>query len=232
MDNTTQRLPYYPNQGYLDKNWRPETFSAASLAALAKAQKIAVANKVLSEQLAAKMLPNALTEGWDMFGVLGGRYGYPATPSRDNVLRSLGLSVSDDSSPDADIVRYGKDGYQINPQIVDKDRQVEINARLAAAILAEKARLYGEDNAIERWNGKGSAIERYAGLTVPANAKNHAAKVAEVERMLAHPANATILEAYQQMLADKPVMPPRGLIGSALINASPWTDNSQQGGTP
>lgn len=58
------------------------------------------------------------------------------------------------------------------------------NAKLAAVMLAKKAQLYGEDKAIERWNGQGPRAQR------------HAQRVEMMQQMLQHPSNRALLDAY------------------------------------
>lgn len=66
----------------------------------------------------------------------------------------------------------------------------------------EKARLYGEDKAIERWNGKGRSIEDDGYTFARADAKNHARKVQEMEGLLKDPANARIAALYRGLLTE------------------------------
>ncbi len=61
------------------------------------------------------------------------------------------------------------------------------NAKFNAVILAKKAALYGENMAVQRWNGAGPG------------ALNHARKVGVLSQMLSHPANKAILDAYLKM---------------------------------
>jgi hypothetical protein len=171
------------------------------LTELAKAQKLAQQQGLLSPSLANKMLPNALVEGHELFGVVDGVYGYPATPRRDAAVEAMGLRMANSDDPRilkqwSDVTRDTKAGYSA----VRGDTGTA--AKLAALILAEKARLYGEDKAIERWNGKGRAMEDVYGDLIPANAKNHAAKVAEMERMLMNPKNAQIRNTYRGLLGE------------------------------
>lgn len=195
MDNT----PFYPNQGYLKRNLAPELFSTRSLEALAKAENLARAKGVLSSNLANALLPNALVEGWNNFGIVDGRYGYPPNKRRDQVMENMGLRVVNSDAPEvlkkyADMSRDTVGGYQLFPHA-----GLDASAKLATALLAEKAHLYGEDKAIERWNGKGRATEEYYGDYVQADAKNHARKVQMMVEMLKHPANREISTTYQKL---------------------------------
>ena len=63
------------------------------------------------------------------------------------------------------------------------------------AMMAAKAAQYGENLAIERWNGKGK------GMGGMADASNHARKVSEMEQMLAHPKNKAMRDAWAEMSA-------------------------------
>lgn len=195
-----QLINFFPNQKYIDSKWKPEQYPMNSLTSLANAERLARATGVLSESLASQMFPNALTEGHSHFGIVNGRYGYPASPERDKILKKMGLTIGPmqgSVGTDMDIVSDPKTGYWVNRNITDPSRQVDISARLSAAILAEKARLYGEDKAIERWNGKGRAVERYDNRAIQADAGKHARKVQTMAEMLSNPANAEIMAAYK-----------------------------------
>jgi hypothetical protein len=76
------------------------------------------------------------------------------------------------------------------------------SAKMAALVLAEKARLYGEDKAVERWNGKGKAIEDTGYGSEYADARNHVSKINEMNKMLAHPLNSNIANAYKRYLLE------------------------------
>jgi hypothetical protein len=206
-------LSFYPSEKYLKKNWAPEKIPVNTLKHLASAQRRAVEQGVISPNLANKMLPNTLVEGWDTgYGVVGGTYGYPASKERDAILQKMGLVVSDyptnnvNTYPDVMRDQKAKAGYWVPSGLLsaDTDRFHKAYASLVPVILAEKARLYGEDKAIERWNGKGRAIEDngYDDAQV-ANAMNHVKKVDEMMRMLNHPANAELLNMYKGLLSPK-----------------------------
>ncbi len=64
------------------------------------------------------------------------------------------------------------------------------NAKLAAVILAKKAALYGENNAIQRWNGAGPDSVR------------HANKVNTLQQMMLHPYNQKLVQLYQKYLQE------------------------------
>lgn len=194
-------IPYYPSERYITKNLAPESFNYEPLASLAEAQTKAVKSGLLSENLAGKLLPNALVEGWDNYGVIDGSLGYPANKRRDAMFAKMGMHMANSDSPDllkkwANVQRDTVGGYRLLHPSQD------MSARMAAIVLAEKAHLYGEDNAIERWNGKGKAVEDYYGESVKADSKNHVRKVDEMIRMLNHPKNASMRNVYRGLLGE------------------------------
>lgn len=220
-------LNYYPSEKYIRKNWAPEQIGQGNIEPLAKAQKMAVAKGLLSPQLANAMLPIALVEGNGNYGIVDGRYGYPPNPKRDKMLADMGLRVIDYDGqtsnggipsvaamvtskptklPDFstfDLYRMKNQGYWV-PSGVPSENYYSIMARLMPVVLAEKAALYGENNAIERWNGKGKAVEDNGwDDEQKADSKYHKGKVEEMIRMLNHPLNADIKNAYQGLLKGK-----------------------------
>jgi len=74
-------------------------------------------------------------------------------------------------------------------------------AKVAAAMLAEKAAIYGQDKAVERWNGNGRTISKNG--QVFADSQNHARKVKLMAEMLKHPANAQTMNFYKSLLGEK-----------------------------
>lgn len=195
---------FFPNQSYFDKGWAPESIPASSLQALAKAESLAVKNGVLSPALAQKFLANALVEGHTggqatetvdageegpgspehvigktttapMFGA--DFLGYTG-PTVQRNMKAMGLTTSGD----ADLYSANQ-GAGFMP---GKPFDAYSNARIAAVILAEKARLYGEDKAVERWNGQGPGAVR------------HAAKVDTMTQMLSDPRNKALMDAYNK----------------------------------
>lgn len=196
-----KRIPFFPSRDYETRNWAPETISSDSLRALASAQATAEKSGVLSRGLASQLLPIAMTEGWDKFGVVDGYMGYPANPRRDATMEKMGLRMANSDDPEilkkwSDGQRDTVDGYRLAPHA-----GVDQYAKLAAAVLAEKAKLYGEGNAVERWNGKGRATEEFYGEAVQADSANHARKVAEAARMLKRPGNAQLRNTYESEMA-------------------------------
>lgn len=229
-------LTYYPNEGYLKKNLKPESIPVEYLSALAKAEKLARQSGVLSQKVADAFLANALVEGrfqnshaTQPFGF--NSYGYPVTPQRTDRFKKMGISigpyVSAEAPPESDNwdmaqwdlweerkKRAAKPMHQIgigqeNPdEMLEQSAYIvqrnapginpEFYAKMAAITLAEKAALYGEDRAVERWNGKGVA-KNFKGKVV-ANANNHAKKVSEMMKMLAHPSNLSLMNQYQGLL--------------------------------
>ena len=182
-------LEYYPNEEYLRKNWAPERIPLDSLRALAAAQRMAVKAKVLSPFLADKFLPNILIEG---------RHGSPGMETDDDTMRAsynpnieTSFGVRSDMQYSRQMIEnMRRMGYE--PQGgTDMDFEPYPRALSAAAMLGEKERIYGEGLAIERWNGIGPL------------AKKHVRKVDEMSRMLAHPKNQALRDAYQTLLQSK-----------------------------
>lgn len=222
-ERSADEVPYYPSPKYLRRNWAPEKASRKDIAAVVDAQKRAAKIGALSPELSKALLPNLLTEGRPaQFGVRD--FEYPPNPRRDALLRGMGLALEGDVTPpprppqgissDADVAEWGRrmeaQGYRY-PDLFpkagvgyykddyaamdDADYSRTLNARLAAAMLSEKARLYGEDKALERWNGVGSGWA-YGPNTQWADAKNHARKVRTLAQMMEHPANQELMKAY------------------------------------
>jgi hypothetical protein len=172
-------LSYYPNEKYIHKNWAPEEYGRSDLEAIARAEKLARSKGILSPELAAQFMPLALIENTPSHGVVDGAFGYPQNARRNAMLKAMGLGYKSGNTPDE-------------------------RARMAAAVLAEKAALYGNDKAVERYNGKGRAVEEYYGEVAQADAPNHVRKVQEMQKMLNHPKNTLLRQAYEQMLKGQP----------------------------
>ena len=173
-------VPFYPQQRYIDENLAPELgMPKMQLEALAAANQEALRRGLMSPKLAKKMLPNILTEN----AMRINSWGYADMPKYRAILEKAGLPPTI-----AEIQQLRADAP------TDFDREV-INAKLVHAMVAAKASLYGEDKAIERWNGQGKS-DSYAR---PADAANHARKVQEAERLLAHPKNKEMVDFWNQM---------------------------------
>jgi hypothetical protein len=210
-------LDYYPSEKYISKNWKPEQVPVSSLRALANAQMLAQKNQLLPPELAATLLPNALVEG-RFASEEGGPadfgfnfFGYPHAPELENTMMKMGLKVGASNYPPKEVTSNWGDGqwedwsrkqpkfdvykvdngYTLNPDdYEDPSHSEEAAAKMAAIALAYKARLYGNDKAIERWNGQG------------AGARNHARKVQEMIQMLNNPKNAQIRDTYRGLLGE------------------------------
>ena len=173
-------VPFYPQQRYIDKNLAPELgMPKTHLEALAAANQEAIRNGLLSPKLASKILPNILTENAMQIN----NWGYPDTPEYRKILEKAGLPST---FPEIAALRFDAK--------TDFDREL-INAKLVHAMVAAKAALYGEDKAIERWNGKG----KNNSYNRPADAANHAKKVEETARLLEHPKNKEMMDFWTQM---------------------------------
>jgi hypothetical protein len=168
-------LTYYPSEKYIRKNWAPEEFGRSDLESIARAEKLARSRGILPPALAAQFMPLALVENTPSHGVIDGAFGYPPNARRNAMLKAMGLGYTSGHTPDE-------------------------RARMAAAVLAEKAALYGNDKAIERYNGRGRAYEEESDEWGNADASNHVRKVQEMTRMLQHPKNALLRQTYEQML--------------------------------
>ena len=101
----------------------------------------------------------------------------------------------------ADAITAEFQGYE--PWYWSKD--LGKKARFAAAVLANKAKLYGEAKAIERWNGRGRAED--------ADAAYHAGKVNRAMAMLAHPWNKELAALVEQAIPAQPATMSLGQIG-------------------
>ncbi len=168
-------VPYYPQQRYFDENLGPELgITGEQLNALAKANVIATKNNLLSPAMANRMLPTLLVEGAS--GVRG--WGYPDTEPYRAILRKAGLP----------------DNLSKIREMWTAENSSEMQAKLMHAMMAAKVMNYGEDLAVERWNGKGTAKGGYA------DAKNHARKVAELESLLPNPKNAEMMRYWNNAL--------------------------------
>lgn len=172
--------PFYPQQRYIDKNLAPERgITNRQLEALAQANQQALKSGLMSPSLASKMLPTLLTEGAS--GTRG--WGYPDTEKYRAILQKAGLPPNYEEALDQMKNRY--DPYEAEL----------FKAKMMHAMMAAKADLYGEDKAVERWNGKGRWLKASPD-TKGADSEGHARKVAEAERLLAHPKNKEMMDTW------------------------------------
>jgi len=200
--------PFYPQQRYIDQNLAPETgMPNMHIEALAAANQEALKNGLMSPKLAAKMLPTILTEG--AMGING--WGYADLPKYRIILEKAGLP------PTIEEVKQ-----QMRQAPTEFDQQV-INAKLVHALMAAKANIYGEDKAVERWNGIGKSDS----YSRPADATNHARKVAEVERLLAHPKNKQMSDYWTAMSARYAGTPPQQMTEAPPVYT--WADENLPG---
>lgn len=171
-------VPYYPNQTYFNKNFAPEKLSLQQIEALAEANQQAKRSGLMSSKLADRMLPTLLTEG--ATGI--SNWGYPDTPKYRAILEKAGLPPTI---------------KEINEIPVGNAYDMAlVKSKLMHAVMAAKAAQYGEDKAIERWNGSGKVMSLGQ---VYADASNHARKVAEMEHVLQHPKNKTMRDTWAEM---------------------------------
>lgn len=200
-------VPYYPQQRYITENLAPDLgITRAQLEALAEANQTAIKSGLMSPALAAKMLPTLLTENASGINA----WGYADTPKYRDILTKAGLPPT---------------LKEINKMDLSDDYAVNIrNAKLMHAMMAAKAQIYGEDKAIERWNGRGTARAGYA------DAANHARKVAELEVLLQHPKNAEMMAEWAK-LSERYAGEPPAIIKPTPKNEMPltWADKNLPG---
>jgi len=194
--------PFYPQQRYIDENLAPERgLGNVQLEALAAANQEALRSGLMSPKLASKMLPTILTEG--AMGV--DRWGYADLPKYRAILEKAGLPPT--------IEEVSKLRSETNSTF---DREL-INAKLTHALMAAKASIYGENNAVERWNGQGTSIRG-------ADSANHARKVGEVERLLSHPKNKELTDYWTAMSARYAGAPPQQMTEAPPVYT--WADEN------
>lgn len=200
--------PFYPQQRYIDENLAPEVgMPNMHLEALAAANQEALKRGLMSPKLASKMLPTILTEG--AMGI--NSWGYADIPKYRAILEKAGLP------PTIDEIQQLR-----NSASTDFDREL-INAKLVHALMAAKAGIYGEDKAVERWNGIGKSDS----YSRPADAAHHAYKVAEVERLLAHPKNKPMADYWAAMQARYAGTPPQQMTEAPPVYT--WADENLPG---
>lgn len=165
-------VPYYPQTRHIEKNLAPEKdLTHMQIEALAHANQIARRNGLMSEALANKMLPTLLVEGAS--GV--NAWGYPDTPKYRDILKKAGLPPTLE---------------EINKLPVSNDYDSHLkDTKLMHAVMAAKAAQYGDDKALERWNGKGTSVRG-------ADSKNHLRKVHEADALLQHPKNKDLMNTW------------------------------------
>jgi hypothetical protein len=200
--------PFYPQQRYIDENLAPETgMPNMHLEALAAANQEALKNGLMSPKLASKMLPTILTEG--AMGI--NSWGYADMPKYRAILEKAGLP------PTIEEIQQMR-----NSASTEFDKEL-INAKLVHALMAAKAGIYGEDKAVERWNGQGK-VDSY---NRPADSANHARKVAEVERLLSHPKNKQMTDYWAAMSARYAGAPPQQMTEAPPVYT--WADENLPG---
>lgn len=238
-------ISYYPSQKYLDKNWAPEKVPASVVEAIAKNAVRAERGGLLDRTTADKLLPIGLTEGRYDMGANDFMYppsprrdaairamGIPRT--EDMPTGTPGIRASDEYSKGKPIYLItqpqgsgqgfstkgwagglfpGQIGWQ--PTQDAEFGNSDMSARLAALLLSEKAKLYGPDKAVERWNGQGDMSKQYAG------------KVGAIQNLMDQGMNPQLVNAYKQyrqryeqggvdnMTNSTAALPPdRGIVGA------------------
>lgn len=200
-------LPYYPSRRYVKEKLAPETkLTKDDFAAIAKAQKEAVQNGVLSPELAAYMLPIAIVEGRSgNYGIISSdKNGFYAKPSTIDRFRRMGLEIGPDGHLDVRDIP-GK-GPHLFPVMAKGKNGQDDYARLMAAILAEKSATYANGDpllAVERYNGKGRAVEHADGYTQQADSGQYVDKVREAREMLDDPSNKQLKDFFAAAYAAR-----------------------------
>jgi hypothetical protein len=187
-------VPYYPSVRHIEKNLAPELgITRAQIEALAQANAEATKNKLMSPALLNKMLPTLLIEGAS--GTRG--WGYPDTKPYRDILTKAGLPPTVEeihkliaANTDDESARENLSG-KFKFSNYDNDL---ITAKMMHAVMAAKALNYGDDLAIERWNGVGTAKGGWA------DAKNHARKVEELTALMNHPKNKELMSTWNSLL--------------------------------
>lgn len=175
-------IPYYPQRRYIAQNLAPEQdITRSQLEAFAQANEIARSSGLLSPKLADRMLPTLLTES--ATGI--NNWGYPDKEPYRSILTKAGLPPTLEEINAA----FPSKG-------TDYDRELH-KSKLMHALMAAKAHQYGDDLAIERWNGRGSGVGRGG----RADAPNHARKVFELEELLQHPKNKEMMDTWADFRA-------------------------------
>ena len=200
------RIPFYPNQGYIEKNWKPEYYDREAIAQLARAQALAEKQNILSPELGKYFFPTQLIERRpNNFGindplVVKGtvdpykeraqkmRLSPPVLETNSYIANRLG------GKPGVPISVYATQPGGAANNITEYNLWGDENARFAALFFADKGINKTTRQAVEAWNGKGQV--KREGVVV-ADSKNHLAKVEEMLRMLDHPSNAEIKKVWQ-----------------------------------
>lgn len=194
--------PFYPQQRYVDENLAPERgLGNVQLEALAAANQEALRNGLMSPKLASKMLPTILTEG--AMGI--DRWGYADLPKYRAILEKAGLPPTHEEI---------KNLYSQTDSTFDKEL---IHAKLTHALMAAKASIYGENKAVERWNGQGTSLHG-------ADSANHARKVGEAERLLSHPKNKELVDYWNRMSDRYAGTPPQQMTEAPPVYT--WADEN------
>jgi hypothetical protein len=174
---------------------------------MARAQKWAERSGALPPELARNLPYMMMVEGRPGYGVVRDPSNAVwASPANVALFEKMGLSVTADQDG-GDILRTqipGKKGWFLQPN-PSKELGPDGDARLAAAYLAQKALVNkGKtiDETIERYNGKGRALEHIGyGEYQQADSKNHIRKVQVARELWADPKNNEIRSLYESEYA-------------------------------
>lgn len=184
------RIQYYPNPQYIKKGQAAESIPDRQLEDIVRGAKIAQTQGVLSPRLAQTYISNSLIEKDPTLGLRA--QAIPKTARFEQNLGKMGLNIAPQGQETSGQVAYkpfvtgqNRTGYEFpwnSPKY--EDRKVtfmtpnsDLSSRAGPAVMAEKARISGEAKAPYFWNGAGPM------------ARNHAAKVATMEKMMQHPMN-------------------------------------------
>lgn len=215
-------LPFYPNEKYLAKNWKPEVYPISAIEQIARAQALAVKKGVMSPELAKYFLPTQLVEnrptnfGMSDFLEYEGnknpfekiaadmQLGPPRElpDSKISILRALQQLGTPVNLPEDTALPKGYRalGYSEMPEEpIQRQLALQDNANLAATFFGMKGKGKSPEAGAKAWNGAGKL--QVAGKTL-ADADNHMRKVREMMAMLNHPANAGIKSTWEKAYAD------------------------------
>lgn len=170
-------VPYFPSRRHIDRGLAPErTLGVEDLQAIAAAQRHAQEQGVLTPEVARYMLPMAMVEGRPgNYGIVPNNRFY-ASPQNRQIFDKMGVPVK--TFRDA----HGDKFLQPQPE------GHEGYARTMAAILAAKAaRGKSPEDAVMRYNGRGSQARHYLN------------KVQTALELLNHQANQQFRQQFQDL---------------------------------
>ena len=198
----SRTVPFYPSERYLKEDLAPEQYPLAQLAMIARAKKIADNSDELDPYVRDRILANVLSENRTDYGLNTfvehdrnidfeylRRLGLPVTPYDRERYSNTETHITTRAPKDPSM----KDKTWFSPDVIDPTHEsLRENALLVLYKLKEKQARFGPKMAIERWNGQGKG------------AKNHTKKVEEMRRLLNHPSNQQLLDAFNLYYEQSP----------------------------